>query len=139
MSAAVYAREIREQYDCGECAANSYTWDERGRCLGPILDNGNPAVVHLRMDGPTYPAGAEYPEDFATCPMGLLRADLRPRETAVASIVSHAAAAEVDKRYPAIPARLSSLIGRWRLTENSRLRAEHEASVRGIEERRGHR
>ncbi len=136
MTAAVYAREIREQFDCGQCAANGAEWERLGKCLGPILENGEPAAVALRMDHERY-GTAEYPETFETCPMGLLRADLRPREVAIAGLVSHAAAADVDKRWPDLPARLSSLVVRWRVTESQKLRAEHEASMKTLGARRG--
>lgn len=137
MTAAVYAREIREQYDCGRCQVDPSEWDRLGRCVEPIMCDGEAGGVRLRIDGKHVPAGAEYPETFATCPMGLLRADLRHDAVAVATLVSHAAAAEVDKRWPAIPARLASLLHRWRVTEAGRMMADHEAAMQGMEAGRG--
>lgn len=133
MTAAVYAREIREQFDCGQCQTWPAEWERLGHCVEPIPDG----VVKLRVEGKHVAAGSEYPEEFATCPMGLLRFDLRPDAVTVATIVSHAAAAEADKRWPAIPARLTALLQRWRCAEADRIRAEHEAHMRGMEDRSG--
>lgn len=133
MTAAVYAREIREQFDCGQCEHAPAEWERLGQCVQAIPDG----VVKLRIEGKHVPPGAEYPAEFATCPMGLLRHDLRPDAVSVAHLVSHAAAAEVDKRWPNIPARLASLLARWRVAEGERIRAEHDAHMRAMEEPRG--
>lgn len=129
MTAAVYAREIREQLDCGQCHASPQEWERLGRCVEPIPEG----VFRLRIEGKHVPPGMEYPAEFTTCPMGLLRHDLRPDAVSVAHLVSHAAAAEVDKRWPNIPARLSSLLARWRAAEGERIRAEHDAHMKAME------
>lgn len=123
----MYSREIESQYDCGLCHASGYKWAERGKCINTRPDGG---VVPLRVDLDGDGSGtAVYPEEFATCPKGLLRGDMRPDETAVAILVSHAAAAEVEKRWPDVPARLYSLLREWRDAEGGRMRAEHEARM----------
>lgn len=124
----MYSREIAAQYDCKACEASTSEWDRLGRCTGPIPDG----VVQLRVELDGVSSTAVYPEEFATCPMGLLRGDLRPDEVSVAGIVSHAAAAEVDKRWPDVPAKLYALIREWRDAEVGRMRAEHEARMEGM-------
>lgn len=90
-------------------------------------------VVQLRvvLDG-VEDSTAAYPEEFATCPRGLLRGDLRPDDVAVATLVSHAAAADVDKRWPDVPAKLYALLREWRDAEVGKQRAEHEARMAGL-------
>lgn len=128
----MYAREIGEQYDCAQCHASTHEWTRLGRCTGPLPDGG---VVKLRVDLPDKAGAGEYPEEFATCPMGLLRADLDPEAHQVAVLVSQAAAAEVDKRWPDVPAKLYGLLREWREAEAGRMTAEHEARLKGIHAR----
>lgn len=132
--AAVYSREIGEQYDCGDCARAPSLWEERGRCVGPLPEGVR--GLSLRMDSDVY-GHADYPVEFTTCPRGLLRADLRPVEAATAVIVSHAAAAELDKRYPDVPGRIYDLVQVMRRTEAERSKAEAEARTREIKNRHG--
>lgn len=128
MRAAVYSREIAGtdgepgQYDCTSCAYSPAMFAERGRCVG------EPAgPLTLRVETPGAAPGSDYSVRFDVCPRGLLRADLRPREVLTARVVSHAAAAEVDKRWPDLPARLSGLLGIWRHAEADRQRDEMNA------------
>jgi elongation factor P hydroxylase len=92
-------------------------------------------TVQLRVIVPGVETTAVYPEEFATCPMGLLRGDLRPDEVAFALQVSHAAAADVDKRWPDVPARLYAAVREWRNAESDKMRAEHEARMAKVAHR----
>lgn len=141
MRAAVYAREILGdgtpdspgQYDCAACSRDPQLWDRRGRCVGPVPERDS--LLSLRIERRGAPQGSDYGERFDTCPRGLLRADLRPREVAVAQVVSQAAAADVDKRWPDVPARLYGLLREWRGAEADRMRSETEAMIKGAESR----
>ena len=137
----MYAREIAgteaeeyrdAQYDCAACEASTHEWTLRGRCTGPVLDVGGrsgKAVLAIIQDGKT---DGEFPDSWETCPRALLRPDLHPDEVAVSTLVSHAAAAEVDKRWPDVPAKLYGLLGEWRRAEAGKMRAEHEARMNGV-------
>ncbi len=124
MTAAVYSREIvgendDGQYSCTSCAYSPAVFAERGRCVGTPA---GPLTLRVETEGAA--PGSDYGVRFDVCPRGLLREDLRPREVTTARIVSHAAAAEVDKRWPDLPARLAGLLGVWRRAENDRNRDE---------------
>ena len=122
----MYAREIDAQYDCRECHASAYEWAQRGHCTEARPDGGS---VQLRIDVDGKTGTDAYPEMFETCPKGLLRADLHSDEVTIAAIVSSAAAAEVEKRWPDVPARLYALLREWREAEGARMTAEHEARL----------
>jgi hypothetical protein len=132
------ARSTPGQYDCAACAASDDEWRARGRCVGARPDGG---VAALRVDVRDLRAGAlvttarEYPARFETCPRALLRPDLLPDRGALAQLVAQATAAEIDRRWPDIPAKLWSLIQTQRRAQVSRLEAQREAEQEAL--RRG--
>lgn len=87
--------------------------------------------AQIRVDIDGVATTSAYPEKFTTCPMGLLRADLRPDAVAVATIALHAAAADMDKRYPDVPARIFALVREVRIAEGEKMRAEFKARDEG--------
>jgi len=128
----VYAREIDAQYDCRECEASAHEWTQRGRCTGALPEGG---VVQLRVDLDGQSTSHAYPQEFASCPKGLLRSDKSGDAVAVATMVSHAANAEMDKRYPDVPNRMLALLHEWRQAEAGRMRAEQDARMEVVRRR----
>lgn len=123
MTAAVYAAEIRSQYDCERCALSGYEWDRLGRCVGPLGEGG--AVVVME-NLPSSIGVREYPARWPCCPRSYLRDDLRP-SAAIARVVSHAVSAKVERLWPDLPARLLALVNVWHAAEGERMNARHEA------------
>ncbi len=132
----MYSREIAAQYDCTDCARSAWEWGRRGHCTGPLPDEG---MEQLRVDMDEATGTDVYPEEFRSCPRGMLRGDLLRDAVSVATLVSHAAAAEVDKRWPDVPARLYALLREWRDAEAGRMRAEHESRMAGLKGSHGRR
>lgn len=127
------ARSTPGQYDCGVCEASDVEWDKRGRCLGPVPDDG---ALPLRVDVRDHRAGGalvttsrEYPARFSTCPRALLRPDLLPDRGALAQVVAQAAAAEVDRRWPDVPAKVWALVQVQRRAQLERAEAQREAEA----------
>ncbi len=140
MIAAVYAHEIAEQFTCADCAASPAKWERLGRCTGEIplgfetvslvvRDHKNKRDVRMAYPGPD--GGGR---GWAQCPMGWLREDLRP-EARTARIVSHAMAADYDKRWPDVLNRMYQLVLKWRnadaAKDRARFEAEREVANRG--------
>ncbi len=135
MNAAVHAAEIAEQFRCEDCARDASLFDRRGRCTGDVpggllvttFDVYDYKAKASRRE--TYPGPDNDGRGWAQCPMGWMREDLRP-EARIARIVTHAVAADVDKRWPDVPNRLYQLVLKHRNADAAKDKARHEAERR---------
>lgn len=105
--ASVYSREIRETYQCEECAQAPARWESLGRCRK--RDDGVeaysvPVILTDRV------SSHEYEAHFDTCPMALIRDDLAGDALVTAAVVSQAHYAGAKSRWPDVPAKLWALM-----------------------------
>lgn len=129
------ARSSPGQYECSDCERSDQLWRERGQCTGPIPGDG---VATLRVDvrdlrtRTLVTTTRSYPSRFETCPRALLRPDLLLDRGALALVVSQAVAADVDQRWPDVPAKLWSLVQVQRRATLERMEALREAESEAL-------